>query len=107
RASLRPRSTGTCGCRTPSATPAWRTCYCACTPSPTDPPIIPTPEEGHSAMSKLVPAYSSSTGKKLPYLVHEHAFSNPVYRGKIRCRPTSTANEKNTTKTPAAGDKKE
>lgn len=51
-------------------------------------------------MSKLVPAYSSTTGKKLPYLVHEHAFSNPVYRGKIRRTPKSTASKKKAEKPP-------
>lgn len=54
-------------------------------------------------MSKLVPAYNSETGDKLPYLVHEHAFSNPVYRGKIRRTPKSAATEKKNTETPAAG----
>lgn len=57
-------------------------------------------------MSKLVPAYSVATGKKLPYLVHEHAFDNPVYRGKIRRTPKSTASKKNTNP-PASGDEKE
>lgn len=48
-------------------------------------------------MSRLVPAYRSDTGKKLAYYVHEHVFDNPVYRGKIRRTPKSSA----TRKTPA------
>lgn len=72
-------------------------------------------------MSRLVPAYDVATGKKLPYLVPEHTFDNPVHRGKIRPTPKSVAAtqtrrptpapavKKNTnpTQTPAAGDKKE
>ena len=58
-------------------------------------------------MSRLVPAYSRTTGKKLPYLVNEHTFDNPVYRGKISRTPKSAASQKKTTtNTPAAGDEK-
>lgn len=54
-------------------------------------------------MSRLVPAYDAQTGKKLRYLVHEHAFDNPLYKGRILRTPRSAAQaRKSAPRTPAA-----
>lgn len=71
----------------------------------------------------LVDAYDTRTGKKLPYLVPEHHFDHPIFGRHISRLPSQKqAGQKKsdtaavvtvtepgtpTTKTPAAGDKKE
>lgn len=73
----------------------------------------------------FIEAYNTETGKKLPYLVPEHHIDHPLLGANLSRLPSHTAGQKKpdpvtvttvtepastttpTTKTPAAGDKKE